>query len=459
MEEIKKSLFDVFAQSQETFEDAQEKSAKESQKRTEYLRFAKDGVYPVRILPLAPVMNAEGELLPMDRKGYEYPIRELVLNINIGKDKNGKEKQTYVSVCNAKYVFGDKIDNDLIDLYASVFCDLYASDQKACEKIKGGSFEGGLKYNSNRCMYVLDLNNRAEGVKIMSLSYAQYKTLEEKKLQLWKKLKEKNSATACPISSLTDAYAVEITRSTENRKTKYDFNIDVVSDKVAIEEAELRQLFEMPRLPETLYRYSRFHLEATIAFLNQYDEKMGTKVMQDQRIVDCIDQIKLQLPADDMSHFTASAVDGESGTGGSNSGITIDTLYERYDQISAEGQDDRSEAGKELRQMICDFIEDNDLDIHVSRRRTNIQLLDEIDELLSEGSDSNSKEEDDEAPESTDDGPDDASGDNEDDPDNNEDDAPAAEPEAVPSRTARRAERNDNTNEPAVRAARRARRV
>ncbi|MFT0409949.1 hypothetical protein [Bacteroides thetaiotaomicron] len=85
-QENARSLFDVFAASQETFEDAKKKSSEESSKRASFFRFAKDGTYAIRILPLAPVQDKDGNFLPLERKGYEYPLRSLMLKIE--NDKN-----------------------------------------------------------------------------------------------------------------------------------------------------------------------------------------------------------------------------------------------------------------------------------------------------------------------------------------------------------------------------------
>ena len=94
---------DIFALHQETFEEAKKKSNDESGNRAAYLRFSQDGTYTVRILPLAPVIDADGNAT-LERKGYEYPVKELVLKIEDSKkDAKGKPKITFVNVCNAKY--------------------------------------------------------------------------------------------------------------------------------------------------------------------------------------------------------------------------------------------------------------------------------------------------------------------------------------------------------------------
>ena len=73
--------------------------------------------------------------------------------------------------------------------------------KKLMKKIKGSGFDGGLKWNSQRAMYILDLDNREEGIHLLILSYSQYKDLEDRKLAIWKKLLEK-ILNVCALSLL-----------------------------------------------------------------------------------------------------------------------------------------------------------------------------------------------------------------------------------------------------------------
>ena len=302
--ELKMSALDIFASTQETLEEAKKKSSEESRSRATYLRFKNDGTYAIRILPLAPVVDAEGKVLPMERKGYEYPLRSLMLKIvEPQTDAKSKPKITYVTVCNAKHAFKDKIQADLIDTYVNRVCEVHADDVALCKKMREGSFSGGLRWDSKRCMYVLDLDNPGEGIKILQLSYSQYKDLEERKLNVWNKLNKGGKNVPCPISSISNAYPTEITRKTENNKASYSFNIDTLSDQHQLDEDACQKLLDMPRLPEVLYRYTRFHLEATIEYLAQIDEKYDIDILHDDAVQNCIEQIKLLLPADDQSHF------------------------------------------------------------------------------------------------------------------------------------------------------------
>lgn len=454
-QEKSRALFDVFVASQETYEDAKKKSSEESSKRASFFRFAKDGTYAIRILPLAPVQDKDGNFLPLERKGYEYPLRSLMLKIeNPNKLVKGKPAITYVTVCNAKYAFKD-IQADLIDTYVSTACEKYADDDKLCKKLREGSFSGGLKWDSRRCMYIIDLNNTGDGIQILQLSYSQYKDLEERKLNLWAKLNKNGKNVPCPISSIDSAFPVEITRKTENGKAGYSFNIDTVSGKDELDEAILQRLIDMPRLPEQIYRYTRYHLEATIAYLTQLDEKFDIEVMGTEAIQNCIAQIKILLPADDQSHFTLG--DGKNGDDNQESTLDIDSLWDRYDALCKADLDDQTAEGQELRADIMAFIDANKLDVKVSRKKTNEDILNEIEDELAKASDDDDDEPEDEPK---------APARDEDDEDDNEpaapaedddDDAPAEdpEPEPEPEPALRRRDRNEDTNEPAVRGSRR----
>lgn len=449
-QENARSLFDVFALSQETFEDAKKKSSEESSKRASFLRFAKDGTFNIRILPLAPVQDKDGNFLPMERKGYEYPLRSLMLKIEDRKKMvKGKPAITYVTICNAKYAFKG-IESDLIDTYVATACEKYADDEKLCKKLREGSYSGGLKWDSRRCMYAIDLDNPGDGIQILQLSYSQYKDLEERKLNLWAKLNKNGKNVPCPISSIDSAFPVEITRKTENGKASYSFNIDTVADKHILEESTLQHLIDMPRLPEQIYRYTRYHLEATLAYLEQLDEKLDIDVVNSEAVQNCVTQIKLLIPADDQSHFVLGGKGDDSSDAATND---IDSLWKRYDELCDADLDDQTAEGQELRAAIMAFIDENKLNVKVGRKKSNEDILNEIEEeLASEDEDGDDEPAPAPAPKSTP---------KIEDEDEDEDDEPAVptqddedEDEEEPA-TPRRRDRNDDTNEPAARSSRR----
>lgn len=437
------SVFDVFTQSQESLEDAKRKSASESNAKTQYFQMSKDDTYLIRILPLAPEIGPDGRpILPMKRKGYEYPLRDLFLKIDT-VDKKGKKGTKVVPVCHASLAFPG-IENDLIDLYARIACDMNADDEDFCKKIKSNSFSGGLKFNAKRCMYVLDTNDRGKGLQILQLSYSQYKDLEDAKLNMWSRLAAKGGNVPCPISSVKGAFPISIRRKTENKKVSYSIGIDTLSGTDELSQSELQLLLDAPRLPEATYIYRRFHLEASIEYLRQLDKQYNLNVMETQEIADCIDQIKMRLAPDDNSHFSVSS-DGADNS--NDSVVTIEKLWGMYDELEKDGLNDRSEEGQNLRSLIREFIEANDLDIRVDRKKSNYDVLSEIDGVLDANASDNDEEDDDEEADFNN------TPVNEPDVDEEDDDEEDNEPVNL------RNTRNDDTNEPAVRTRRASRGV
>lgn len=406
---IMQSPFNFFAENQETYEEAVQKSAEESQSfaRVKHFRMDSAGTYSVRILPIAPNQQSNGTW-KLDRKGYEYPIKTQVLRIDNPKATGKNDKQFFVNVCQGKFA---GLSADLIDTYLKVAEERYGNDEKLMKKIKGSGFEGGLKWNSQRCMYIFDYNKRGDGIQMLTLSYSQYKDLEERKLALWKKMLAKNPKLPCPISSINAAYPVEITRKEENKKTSYTFNIDVISDIDELSEEEINALLQAPRIPDAIYRYNKFHLEATIEFLKQYDAKMEMDVMESKEIEEVIAKIKMELPADDKSHFSFDKKDrnnGESNEEEEDDGNSIESLWKRWEELCERKISDKSDEGQELRDAIRNFIDDNELSVRVTRAKTNEDLLEEIEDALADSKkeadsiDENKKSETDNTPEEDD---------------------------------------------------------
>lgn len=453
MEEMTKSPFDLFAANQQTYEEAVEKTAEESQsfQKVKHFRLDSNGTYTVRILPLAPTQDKDGNWV-LDRKGYEYPIKTRVLSLDNPKSKSKKDKKIYVNVCQTKYA---GLETDLIDTYLQVAESKYGDDEKLMEKIRGTSFDNGLKWNSQRMMYVIDLDKPSDGIQLLTLSYSQYKTLEDQKMEVWKELREGDLKTPCPISSIQAAYPVKIIRKQNGKKVEYSFTVNTVKRPQALTEDELKTLLATPRIPEAMYRYSRFHLEATIEFLKQYDAQMEMDVMSSKEIAEAIEKIKMELPADDKSHFSFDKKERKDGDNadGDDGEATIDTLWNRWEELKERGIGDKSDEGQELRDAIRDYIDSNELDVRVTRNKTNQDLLEAIEDALERAKDGSSDTEEpeeaeeqeperDAEPEDEGDGHAEEPEENEEPEDEEEDERPM------------RGQHNEDTNEPAVEAPR-----
>lgn len=371
------SIEDLFLGIQESYAEAQTRALEENKSftKTEFFRLDKLGVYRLRILPLAPHTNPD-----LDRKGYEYPVHQLLMEIE--KPSSGAKAQTmYVSVPRATDA-GYSLD--IIDTYrkAAVSMAKDQGDDKLAEKIGGGSFGGGLKFNFGHSMYILDLNERAKGIQLLTLSHSQFKDLDERKFKLWEKKVAKNPNHPCPISSVYNAYPVEIEKRKNGGKTEYLFSIDNESDNEILSRDEMSLLMNTARIPDIIYRYSRYQFEATLEFLKQCDTKYGMKIMESEEMRGVIEKLQAELPKDDTSSFSFDKRTKESKENAETSAITLDSLYDRYDTLKADGIGDKSEEGQELRSLIRTYIEQEKLQIRVTRATTNGELLDMIEDAV-----------------------------------------------------------------------------
>ena len=298
MSEIFKNLNikDLFAQTQQTIEEAKEQIKSEaSAPRIDRFRTTQDGEYNIRILPLAPVINEDGTAQPMERKGYEYPIHQQFLKIAIpSKKKGSKPSFITIPVNNATDKGVDK-SVDLIDEYITMAKQL--GDDDVTKKITSSGYEGGLRWQYQHAMYVLDLSKRSEGIKLYQISHSQYRDLEDAKISVWNDICEDMSddgraTVGCPISSFDDAYQVRVKRITENKNTSYTFTVNTVKKQVPLTEEELEKLLELPRIPEQIYRYTRYQMEATLEFLKQYDEKLQIDITESDEFLAIVEKLK-----------------------------------------------------------------------------------------------------------------------------------------------------------------------
>lgn len=121
-------------------------------------------------------------------------------------------------------------------------------------------------------------------------------------------------------------------------------------------------------------------MEATLVFLEQYDAEHDMAVCKEPDFQQAVETLKGELPSDDTSNFNlASAATKGAGTKDETS---LDSLYAEYDAIVHQGLSEKSDEYQDLRERIRQFIEDKDLDIRISRTKTNAQLLEEIEEVM-----------------------------------------------------------------------------
>lgn len=373
------SVENLFLNAQESYEEAQARAAEENKTfaKTEFFRMDRLGTYHLRILPLAP--SSDGQI---ERKSYQYPIHQLLLEIE-KPTTTGKQQFVYATVTRASDA-GYSLD--IIDTYRKLSVDAAkeAGNDKLAEKIGGGSFGGGLKYSYSHAMYILNLDERAKGIQLLTLSHSQFKELDERRFKLWQKKLTKNSAYPCPISSVRDAYPIEIEKKRNGAKTEYLINIDNESEPDILSKEELTLLMNTPRIPEVSGRYSRYQFEATLEFLKQCDSKYGLHIMQLQEMREAIETLHSELPKEDTGTFSFDKRTKDVKDNAATSVLSFDFLYEQFEELQQQSLGDKTEEGQELRGMIRSFIEQEKLPVRITRSTTNQMLLDMIEEALQE---------------------------------------------------------------------------
>lgn len=371
------SVEDLFLASQETYAQAQQRAQEENKAfaRTEFFRMDKLGVYRLRVMPIAP--STDGVLA---RPGYEFPVHQLLLELE-KPSTGGKASYLYVTVPRATDA-GYPLD--LIDSYrkAAVADAKAHGDDKLAEKIGGGSFGGGLKYTYSHALYVLDLDERAKGLQLLTLSHSQFKELDERKFKLWQKKLAKNPSYPCPVSSIRDAYPVEIEKKKNGGKTEYLVSIDNESDADILTKEELAALMSAPRIPDIIYRYSRYQAEATVEYLRQCDVRYGLSIMESDEMKEAVETLMAALPKEDTSSFSFDKRTKDNKENPAAGAATLDDLFDRFESLQAEGLGDRTEQGQELRGLIRAYIEQEGLQIRVTRSTSNKDLLEMIEEAM-----------------------------------------------------------------------------
>lgn len=386
MSEINKfSVFDVFEQTAETLEQAEERARLEqSRPQVDRFRTSEDGTYSVRVLPIAPEVerNEKGEIIgikPFDNNGYSYPLQQQFLSIQL-PEKNGKKREISVPVIRSSVKPID-LSGDLIDTYVRIAKEKYGHDEDIVKKVSSGNFEGGLKWTHMRVMYVLNLEDKSPKPLLWQPSYSQYRTIDDSRLRLWKEEKAEDEKVGCPLVSFRDAYPLNIIRSSKNKKVEYSF--ELARKRRPLSEDELMTLLDTPRIPDIIYHFTRYQLEAEKVALEQYDEKHRISITNEQEFKDMYNTLLGELPKDDNSHFSIN--DAGKDSDDSDGDITIDSLFERYDKIVDAGLSSTSDEYKELRESIREFVQDNKLDVYLSRSMDNLEMLEAVEKAIKDG--------------------------------------------------------------------------
>ncbi len=401
-EELKKTdFFELIRKSAQTRQEAEIRAKEEAgRERIDRFKMPDEGEYLVRVLPLAPSVNLDGTpvldengdlVYPMGQKGCEFRLRSMVVEYKGTPDKKGKARSQYLPFVQATQE-GVGYSVDIMDEYVRIAKDMYADDEAVMNLLTGKESRERISWSRQRCLYVYDVTDGTpKGPMMWQPSDAQWKSISAERLSTWAKEEEKAKKKGLdpkdvhdPLCDFYEAWPLTITKTGKKLETKYSFKIDRGEDQMPLTSEQIDRLLELPRIPETIYHFSRYQLEAELAYLQQYDEKHDLEVCKDEEFLEAVEKLKGELPADDNSHFSFGG-SGKSN-GKESTAITLDSLNQAYDYIIDKNLGRDSDEYEALREDIRQFIEDNDLsDVVVVKHSKKIEdLLNELEEAMEE---------------------------------------------------------------------------
>ena len=397
----KQDFFELIRNSAQTRQEAEIRAKEEAgRERIDRFKMPDEGEYLVRVLPLAPSTNIDGSpvmdengnlVYPMDKKGCEFRLRSMIVELKGAPDKKGKSKSQYISFVQSTQA-GVGYSVDIVDEYVRIAKDMYADDEAVMNLLTGNESRERISWSRQRCMYIYDVTDGTpKGPMMWQLSDAQWKSISAEQLSTWAKEEEKAKKKGLdpnsvhdPLCDFYEAWPLTITKTGKKLETKYSFKIDRGEDQMPLTPDQISRLLELPRIPDTIYHFSRYQLEAELVYLQQYDERHDLEVCKDEEFLEAVEKLKGELPADDTSHFTFGG--GAKSNGKESTAITLDSLNQAYDYIIDKNLGRESDEYEALREDIRQFIEDNDLsDVVVVKHSKKIEdLLNELEEAIEE---------------------------------------------------------------------------
>lgn len=366
----KLNALDLLGQNQQTFEDSQRqfKKATERFQKTNNFYLKEHKKYNVKVLPLKPEPDN-----PDARAGWEYPYHSFFLKI---ERSNGTFM--YRDVIRPDYA---GIDGDLLAKYTEIGIK-QAKDTGNNDALKKLEFwKTGLKYSVNHACYVVDMDDYDKSdmdsaIKLWKLRRAQYKDIHEARESVWEQLRANNPKALCPMTNPLEHYNLFI----DKQKDRETFSLNTIGGAQSLDVEIAEKLLSMPSIPESTFVYNRYALEATHAFLLQYDVDVELSVCDTEEYKAEYSKIEAQLDPSDTSSFSLDGDDDEDD-GESGGSILLDDLYDEADRISDEGLGEKSEESANLRTKISSFIQQEGLDVKIAGQ-SNDELLDLIEEEI-----------------------------------------------------------------------------
>ena len=104
--------------------------------------------------------------------------------------------------------------------------------------------------------------------------------------------------------------------------------------------------------------------------------------MDTDEMKEAIATLEAELPKSDTSSFSFDKRNKDAKENAEGGTLSLDMLFDRFEQLQAQSLGDKTEEGQELRGMIRSFVEQEKLGVRVTRTTTNQMLLDMIEQEM-----------------------------------------------------------------------------
>lgn len=375
------------------------------------------GEWRFLVLPSKPelVTDENGEEVYKAKYPWATPFHSAFMTIAL--PDGGK---TYATPARPDYA---GIKGDLIALWNKMAKAQLEADNNASKLKELTDYRTSVSYNYEFPCYVIDTEKKEEerAILLFTPNYSQYKLINEANFMVWKGLQKSARKDAekqgkkdglsgaeleafinnaelevySPMINPLGAYETVLERYKDGAKNKFKAMIDRDGDEFEMTEKIMNELMALPSIAESHYVYRRRDLEATCVFLAQKDIAFGVSVVNTPEFLAEKAKIESQLDDNDNSKFIAKSKDVEYSIEellsiASGGALTFGDICEEADRIadmiaSGEAEEEGDEAAS-LREMIQEFIEQEGLPVVLKASKSNDDLLDEIEKVLSKPS-------------------------------------------------------------------------
>lgn len=349
-----------------------------NQESAEFFRIEKSNTdYDIRILPAHPDSEAA------KKNQYGTKVYSALLKLALPQDSS---KFAYVKVFDPSLVFGDECPNLMLS-YRNAVSDKYPELKDEAGK---STFHFGFKNDAYVLMYVLPKGE--SDIHLFECKLTLFDAIESAKMTTWNKLAAKDGGWEfCPITDFEKSYGLTLKKEGKGTSTKYSAMIDNFEGPTEIPEDILNKITDA-KMFEDIISFDNRMLEAFIIYAKQFEDRheIEESVVDSEDFMKIIDNVKSFIPASDTSKFEFKDDVGEDDEKSDDD--IIDSIMDSIEDVDVANAEDVLDVikkisdsgielkafGRSLRSFFKDIIEEQSIDIKVTRKVSDNDLLESI---------------------------------------------------------------------------------